>query len=117
MAKDPVTAFGGTVKRLATKASQRCSEGRVSEQILTPIAFFDFCSANIKNINFVFSTYAEYEQEQVLLQERHSNANTIAGTQKLHYFRPVSFNEVLVKRFSNSGQSSVKKVSNVWRDQ
>ena len=76
----------------------------------------DFCFANIKNINFVYSTYAEYEQEKVLLQDRHSNANTIAGTQKLHYFRPVSFNVVLVKRFSNSGQSSTKKVSNVqWK--
>ena len=92
--KGPCDGLDGTVKRLATKASlQRYSEGRVSDQYSLQYLFFDFCSVNIKNINFVYSTNAEYEQEQVLLKDRHNNINTIAGTQNLHYFRSVSFNK------------------------
>ena len=83
-------ASGGTIKRLATKASfQRCSEGRNSEQILTPTAFFEFCTENIKNINFDFTTpHKDYEDEGNLLPERHDQALTVAGTQKLHWFEP-----------------------------
>ena len=88
--KGPCDGLGGTIKRLATKASfQRCSEGRNSEQILTPTAFFEFCTENIKNINFDFTTpHKDYEDEGNLLPERHDQALTVAGTQKLHWFEP-----------------------------
>ena len=57
--KGPCDGLGGTIKRLATKASlQRCTEGMHSEQILSPTAFFEFCCQNIKNIEFVFTTYS-----------------------------------------------------------
>ena len=53
--KGPCDGLDSTVKRLATKASlQRYSEGRVSDQYSLQYLFFDFCSANIKNINFVY---------------------------------------------------------------
>ena len=61
---------GGTVKRLAAKASlQRCAELKLDEQILTPTAFYDFCKKNIVNIEFVYATNEDYEGEYQLLQD------------------------------------------------
>ena len=110
--KGPCDGLGGTIKRLATKASlQRCTEGMHSEQILSPTAFFEFCCQNIKNIEFVFTTYNDYDEESNLLSSRHSEAITIAGTQQFHFFSPVSLNEVCVKPYTDSPISVVKKVA------
>ena len=80
--KGPCDGVGGTVKRLAAKASlQRCAEHKLDEQILTPTAFYDFCKKNIVNIEFVYATNEDYEGEYQLLQERHNTALTIVGTQ------------------------------------
>ena len=78
---------------------------------MTPIAFYDFCCQNIKNIEFVFTTYSDYDEESKLLSDRHSEAITIAGTQKLHFFQPVSLSEVSVKEYTDSPSSYVKKVA------
>ena len=60
--KGPCDGLGGTLKRLATKASlQRCSEGLNTEPILTPMAFFEFCKENT-SINCVFTTYDDYSR-------------------------------------------------------
>jgi hypothetical protein len=104
---------GGTVKRLAAKASlQRCAEHKLDEQILTPTAFYDFCKKNIVNIEFVYATNEDYEGEYQLLQERHNTALTIVGTQRLHHFQPMSSSTLKVKRFSSSDTFQIKKVCN-----
>ena len=60
--KGPCDGLGGTLKRLATKASlQRCSEGLNTEPILTPMAFFEFCKENTST-NCVFTTYDDYSR-------------------------------------------------------
>ena len=110
--KGPCDGLGGTVKRLAAKASlQRCAEGRNTEQILTAEAFFKFCKDNIKNIEFKYSTSVEYEKTSLKLKDRLEMASTIAGTQKLHCFRPVDKETVIVKEFTSSNEEYVKKVS------
>ena len=94
---------------MAARASlQRCS----NEQILTPEAFYKFCVENITNISFAYSTNMDYEQEQKLLVERHARATTIAGTQKLHSFVPMSETTLMVKIFSESQICKTKKVAN-----
>ena len=95
--KGPCDGLGGTVKHLAAKASlQSCAEGRNTEQILTAEAFFKFCKENIKNIEFKYSTSVEYEKTSLKLKDRLEMASTIAGTQKLHCFRPVDKETVIV---------------------
>jgi hypothetical protein len=69
--KGPCDGVGGTVKRLAAKASlQRCAEHKLDEQILIPTAFYDYCKKNIVKIEFVYATNEDYEGEYQLLQER-----------------------------------------------
>ena len=65
------------------------------------------------NINFVFTTHTDHEEEGNLLSERHDEALTIAGTQKLHWFEPISKTEVRVKEYTAAASSYVKKVSAV----
>jgi hypothetical protein len=81
--KGPCDGLGGTVKRLAARASL---QRPYDKQILTPAAFFQFCEESIPNINFKFSTNQDYEIEEKILKDRHLSAITIAGTSK--YFQP-----------------------------
>jgi len=45
------------------------------------------------------------------LKERHLSAITIAGTQKLHAFKPLNANCLEVRYFSASSEAEIKKVS------
>jgi hypothetical protein len=105
--KGPCDGLGGTVKRLAARASL---QRPYDKQILTPAAFFQFCEESIPNINFKFSTNQDYEIEEKILKDRHLSAITIAGTQKLHAFKPLSTSSLEVKYFSASLEAEVKKV-------
>ncbi len=95
------------MKRLAAKASlQRCAENKIDEQILTPTAFYAFCMENIFKIEFAFASNSDYENEFKLLMERHDMASTIAGTQKLHHFKPLCSLSLLVPIFKFSNISN-----------
>ena len=105
--KGPCDGLGGTLKRLAARASlQRPYEN----QILTPIEFFNFCDKDIKQIDVVYTTHDQYQAKAELLEERHLTATTIAGTQKLHSFIPVNCSTLEVRFFSDSLDSQLKKV-------
>jgi hypothetical protein len=107
--KGPCDGVGGTVKRLAAKASlQRCAENKIDEQILTPTTFYAFCKENISKIEFAFASNSDYENEFKLLMERHDMASTIARTQKLHHFKPLCSSSLLVKRISSSVTFQIK---------
>ena len=106
--KGPCDGVGGTVKRIAAKASL---QRPYDEQILTAEQLYTFASENIVNIKCHFSTNKEHEEESQLLQERHLNARTIAGTQKLHHLQPVSLTSLKVKHYSLSDHSSIEKVT------
>lgn len=106
--KGPCDGLGGTVKRLAARASLQRPHDK---QILTAAAFFQFCEESIPNINFKFSTNQDYEAEERKLKERHLSAITIAGTQKLHAFKPLNANCLEVRYFSASSEAEIKKVS------
>ena len=80
---------------------------------MTSTALYTFCKETIANIESVFASKSDYEDEHKLLKDRHDLASTISGTQKLHHFKPISSSTVLIKRFSNSEIFHVKKICDV----
>lgn len=97
--KGPSDGIGGTIKRLAARASL---QRPYDQQIITPRQLFEFTDSEIKNVNCQFTTTEQYEQEADLLKDRFEEARTIPGTQKLHSFIPVSKEVVTVRFFSSS---------------
>ena len=105
--KGACDGIGGTVKRLAARASL---QNPYSDQIMTPRQLFDWAVTNIPSIHFGYCTLADYEAEERFLQDRFAKTRTIPGTRKLHSFIPVSRNEIAVKTFSSSTTSRVERV-------
>ncbi|GBM24625.1 hypothetical protein AVEN_144376-1 [Araneus ventricosus] len=95
--------IGGTVKRLAAKASL---QRPYSEQIMTPHQLFDWAKSNIRNISFAY-LQEEYAAEEKLLEGRFSEAVTIPGTRQFHSFVPVKKSVVQMKYFSYSSEYSL----------
>ena len=106
--KEACDGVGGTVKRLAARASL---QKPYSEQIMTPRQLFDWASINIPSVHFAYCSLADYEEEVKNLEERFSRTRTIPGTRKLHSFVPVSKDRIEVKPFSTSTTSKEERVS------
>ena len=73
--KGPCDGVGGTVKRLATRASLQ----RPNNPILTPRQFFEFAQETISAVTFAFTTTEDHEVHRKLLQERLASARTVPG--------------------------------------
>ena len=97
--KGPCDGLGGTVKRLAARASlQRAYD----HQIITPHQLYEWASDNIPKINFKFCTCDDYKRAEAFLQDRFQKSKTIPGTQKLHCFVPLTNTTLCTKPYSNS---------------
>lgn len=110
--KGPCDGVGGTVKRLAARASlQRTYEN----QIQTPFQLYEWAIQNIFVANFIYVSQEEYIETDRFLENRLSKSLTVQGTQKLHAFIPVplSNSKVKVKIFSESNESTTKNVTAV----
>lgn len=108
--KGPCDGVGGTVKRLAARASlQRPSD----KQILSPMALFEFATENIQGIQFEFINAEEIIKEGQMLEKRLSKAVTIVGTVKHHTFIPVTGSKakLTIRRYSSASEGTVVKVS------
>lgn len=106
--KGPCDGLGGTVKRLAAKASlQRPYES----QILSAVQLYDWAIKNISGIHFTFSTQEDHIESEIFLTERFKLSSTIKGTQKFHSFIPKSATKIAVKYFSEATASSTFIVS------
>lgn len=105
--KGPSDGIGGTVKREATRASL---QRPFNDQILTPLKLFNFVKSSLPGIEAQFMTVAEWKEEQQFLSERFAIAKTVAGTQRLHSFVPVSETKLQVREYSNSSSSTVVSV-------
>ena len=80
--KGPCDGLGGTVKRLAAKASlQRPYE----DQILNAEQLYSWAKVNIPGIHFDFVDSSEVQQYGEFLESRFSSAQ---GTKQLHAFYP-----------------------------
>ena len=97
--KSACDGIGGTIKRLAAKASL---QRPYNDQIMTPRQLFDWAKSNIQNISFAYVTQEEYAAEEKLLEVRFSEAVTVPGTQQFHSFVPIKKGVLQVKYFSNS---------------
>ena len=80
--KGPCDGIGGTVKRLARRASLQ-----TEITIQTPIALFSWCNANIENIKCFFVSSDDISTNKEALSSRFKNAKTLPGTQNgIHLF-------------------------------
>ena len=104
---------GGTVKRLAARASL---QRPYADQIMTPEQLYVFAKDNVEGINFKYATMEDHENEELKLTERFEKCCTIVGTQKLHTFIPLSKNKIITKVYSDSNESKIELVTAVDSD-
>ncbi len=106
--KGACDGVGGSVKRLAARASLQCP---YDHQIMTPRQLFEWAVVNIPATSFQYITLEDYKSEEVLLEQRFRQSRTIPGTRKLHCFIPVSRSKVSTKVYSSSATSTEKTVT------
>lgn len=105
--KGACDGVGGTIKRLAAKASL---QRPYDQQIMTPRQLYDWASVSIRTTFFGYCSSEEYEKELAHLQGRFEKVRTIPGTRKLHSFIPLSLEKIETRKFSTSSISKVEKV-------
>jgi hypothetical protein len=106
--KGACDGLGGTVKRLAARASL---QRPYSDQLMTPRQLFDWASTNIPAAYFGYCTSEDYARERSSLERRFQLSRTIPGTRKLHSFVPTSNNIVEVRPYSASDTSRKERVT------
>ena len=85
--------LGGTVKRLAARASL---QRPYNDQIMTPCQLVDWASTAVPSVHFGYCSMEDYEREQHNLERRFHQSHTIPGTRKLHSFVSISNSKVRV---------------------
>ena len=103
--KGPCDGIGGTLKRLATRASLQ-----KTAIIQTPRELYDFLRAQNTKVWVSYTSKTEWEDERVSLSERFSLAKTATGTRQAHAVYPLNQGTVLLKRYSASNQGTSAKV-------
>jgi hypothetical protein len=106
--KGACDGVGGTVKRLAAKASL---QRPYDEQIMTPRQLFEWASSSIPSVTFEYCSTEQYERQKIFLEERFQKARAIPGTRKLHSFIPISRDKVRTRYFSSSTSYKDVKIS------
>lgn len=96
--KSPCDGIGGTVKRLAARASLQAAN---TGQILTPSELFDWAVEHIKGITFFYVPTEGVQDCSKTLTNRFKSLKTVAGTRSHHRFVPISSTEVNMHRLSN----------------
>lgn len=100
--------IGGTVKRLAAKASL---QKPVENQIVTPFQLYEWGKENIPSVTFFYVTNDEYLEEEKSMKKRFSEAIAISGTQKFHGYFPLNRNKIKTKVFSDATEFIVHTIS------
>ncbi|CAH0556044.1 unnamed protein product [Brassicogethes aeneus] len=106
--KSPCDGIGGTVKRLAARASLQAT---LDNHILTPLDLFNWANCNIHNIKFFFVSHADVQQHAKSLEARFQSAKTVPGTRSYHRFVPINNSELILYRLSSDDENSGFKVS------
>ena len=111
--KGACDGLGGTVKRLAARASlQRPTD----DQIMTPFQLYKWASENIPAVTFNYCTTTEYDMEKSFLEKRFEKSQTIPGTRSLHSFIPISTDTLQTRRYSESKEFREQRVTRVDDD-
>ena len=97
--KSPCDGIGGTVKHLVARASLQST---LEHHILTPQQMFEWCSQNIKGIQFYFVSTLDIDKhaETYKLEDRYLQSKTVCGTRSHHSFIPVSQYQLEMRRIS-----------------
>lgn len=106
--KGACDGLGGTVKRLAARASL---QRPYNDQIMTPRQLFDWACTNVPAVHFGNCSMEDYERERDNLEQRFALSRTIPGTRKLHSFIPISNRKVAVRFYSASDTFREEKVT------
>lgn len=95
--KSPCDGIGGTIKRLAQRASlQSPLEGH----ILTAEDLYKFCEKQVPGVKSFFVSSAEVEEVKEVQEQRYAKAHTVAGTREHHCFKPIDVSQMSVSRVS-----------------
>lgn len=111
--KSVCDGIGGTIKRGVAKASLQRT---VSDHILTPELFYNFCKSNFKNIECIFVSKTEIEMNQDILSTRFKNALLIKGTTGFHRFVPSGKNKIFAYQTSSDKSPLLFKMTKVESD-
>lgn len=97
--KSASDGIGGTLKRLAAKASL---QRPVNDQILTPKQLYEWAKSNISALNVHYVSQEEYNEHSKLMEPRFIKAKTLKGTRKQHAIYPVETGVLKAKCYSFS---------------
>lgn len=106
--KGPCDGVGGTIKRLAARASL---QRPYDKQIMTARQLYEWALENISAMNFTYCTKDDYRRQEIFLHDRFQQSRTIPGTQKLHCFIPLTQNKLHTKAFSYSNILKEERVT------
>ena len=106
--KSACDGVGGTVKRLAARASL---QKPYENQIMTAFQLFQWATDSIQETTFTYCTSEEHEMNRKNLEERFGKAQPIPGTRKLHSFIPQSTDIVRTRVFSSCSEFKDERVS------
>lgn len=104
--KGPCDGLGGTLKRLAARASLQ----RVHSPIQTPLELFNWATEALPNINCNYFKNEEYTIEEKKLTTRFQLAKTVKGTLTFHSIIPVTTSTLHAKPFSLYEKPQIVKV-------
>lgn len=104
--KGACDGIGGTVKRLAARASL---QRPYNDQITTPHELYTWSKANLPNINFEFFPNENYQSMDQELNKRFDQAKTVAGTLQIHSVIPIEKGIISTKFFSYDTKSTQRK--------
>jgi hypothetical protein len=101
--KGPSDGLGGTLKRLAARASLQLP---YEKQIRTPIELFNWANDHILGVDFGYAKKEEIGKHSDVLAKRFRRAVSIPGIREFHAAIPESNGVVLMKRLSSSKQGT-----------
>ena len=101
--KGPCDGVGGTLKRLAARASL---QGRLIE---TPHAFYDYLKAHTTTFVEYFPK-SDWDSKSHRFKLRFLRAKTAVGTRQQHAVLPISVGHVLMRCYSSSDTGQERKV-------
>lgn len=104
--KSPCDGVGGSVKRLASRASLLRS---ANNQIQSPLQLFEWATDYFTNVKFFYATIDEHEEHKKFLETRFASARVFNGTRDYHSFVPVSHNAMNCKLFSAAEKGKIHK--------
>jgi hypothetical protein len=87
--KDVSDRIGGTIKRLARKASL---QNLYEEQIMALRQLYEWAVLKILSVTFKYCIVEDHSKEVILFKERFRKAKTLPGTQQIHCVISVSKN-------------------------